>query len=237
MAPRYGFFSQALQLAVADTLSPDTRQKALAVEARRLRDETIKSGQGSPLFRTIVDRKEGVPEEAVNPENGEIRYLFNHMPDVVRDAITLLIMRSPPRSGRPDNPRTGKFGSYRDNFYVSVNGNFEMAESFDQSKVEMGQTVYIGNTAPYARKVDVQLIGTKKLSFSVPPHIFDDVVDELKRRYGNIARFWRHYTRTFPGQNRLRQAQMRSDAPHRVKRSAGQLVESPVLVIEPIRLT
>lgn len=51
----------------------------------------------------------------------------------------------------------------------------------------------------------VQLVGGRRLRFSIPPGLFDDAVKAVRGRFGNLVTEQRRYTIRFPGQERTRQ--------------------------------
>lgn len=223
-------FQRQLSLFIDRTLSPAAQSRRLAEVARRERDSLIAAGRASPSYRWWVDGREGAPEETVAPAgDGRIVYRFSSLGAVTAFALQVLIERSPPRSAAPINPQTGKTAHYRDGFYVGVNGKFIPAAVFEPAAVPPGAEIVIGNTQPYSRKVDVQLIGTRKLSFSVPPGLFDDAAKAIASRFGDLVTVKRVYTMQFPGQYQLRAEQVTNKG--RPRRRLGKPVESPALII------
>lgn len=214
---------QKLNAFVDHNLSQPARAARIARFARAERDKLINAGRASPVYQTYVDGRLGAAEEQVKP-GGTIFYQFVYLREVVPAVLEFLKQRSPVASGR-----------YRDSFYIAVDGRFFLAREFRIEALPASAEITIGNTQPYSRKVDVQLIGTRKLSFSVPSGLFDDAVKFIQGRWGNLVTVKRVYTMAFPGQYRLKIPQMRGDAPHRVKRRAGTPVESPAIIINPRR--
>ncbi|CAO3445722.1 hypothetical protein [Azospirillum argentinense] len=222
-------FRRSLHLFVDRTLSPEAQSRRLAQRARQERDALIADGRASPSYRWWVDGREGVPEELVQPANGgRIVYRFNSLGAVTAFALAFLIERSPPRSSAPINPRTGKTAHYRDGFYVGVGGKFIPAATFNPSAVPPGAEIVIGNTQPYSRKVDVQLVGMEPLMFTVPAGLFDDAAKAVNAQYGDFVKAKRVYSMSFPGQYQLRQEQFRKG---RSRKREGKPVESPALII------
>lgn len=227
-------FQRQLSLFIDRTLSPAAQSRRLAEAARRERDALIAAGRASPSYRWWVDGREGAPEESVAAAgDGRIVYRFSSLGAVITFALETLIERSPPRSSTPINQKTGKTAHYRDGFYVGVNGRFIPAAVFQPTSVPPGAEIVIGNTQPYSRKVDVQLVGTRKLSFSVPAGLFDDAAKAIATRYGDFVTVHRVYTMQFPGQYLLRAEQVTNKG--RSRRRMGKPVESPALIIKSRR--
>ncbi|AWK90347.1 hypothetical protein [Azospirillum thermophilum] len=223
-------FQRQLSLFIDRTLSPAAQSRRLAEVARRERDALIAAGRASPSYRWWVDGREGAPEDTVAPAGGgQIVYRFSSLGAVTAFALEFLIARSPPRSAAPINPKTGKTAHYRDGFYVGVNGRFIPASVFEPGAVPPGAEIVIGNTQPYSRKVDVQLVGHQSLTFSVPPGLFDAAAKAIAARYGDFVTVKRVYTMRFPGQYLLRAEQVTNKG--RSRRRLGKPVESPALII------
>lgn len=213
---------QQVQVFVDAALSPAARAAQLAAVAKQGVADLIASGQASPRFQRFVDGRADAPEESVDGRHGVILYQFSSVADATAAALDFLRARAPARSG-----------DYRNSFYVAVDGRFIPARMFRMDSVPPSAEIVIGNTEPYSRKVDVQLVGSKPLRFSVPPGLFDDAARDLRRRFGNTVTVKRVYSMNFPGQYRLRQTTHRAGS-HRVARKAGTLVESPALIIRPV---
>jgi hypothetical protein len=201
-------FRRSVDVFVARHLSPQAQSAALARVAKEGVAELIRTGRAPPRYTRYVDGREGAPEESVRPD-GEIRYRFDPMAEVIAFALAFLRERSPVRTGR-----------YRDSFYLGLDGRFVPASSFNPERMERVSEVTIGNMAPYSRKLSVQMVGGKQIKVSVPPGIFEDAAVAVNRRFGNVVRCKKVYTVSFPGQYILKRG-----------RRAGKPVESPALVI------
>lgn len=212
---RAAALNRSLKLFTDRTLGPSAQSAALARLAKRELAALIASGRASPNFQRYVDGALGKPEEAVRPApSGAIVYRFSVLRPVIMFALSFLVERSPNRSGK-----------YRKGFYVAPDGKFIPAAQFNPAALTANvQEVFIGNTEPYSRKVDVQLVGGRSLHFSVPPGLFADCAAAIKSRFGTIVDVRRIYTLNVPGGYTLR----------RGKKAGGQ-VESPALVITPRR--
>lgn len=239
-------FNERLRVFIDRSLSPEAQSRHLAVVAKRERDQMIAAGRASPRYRRFVDGVEGAAEEAVRPaDGGRIVYRFGILGPVCTFALSFLINRSPARSGIPLNPATGKTAHFRDGFYFGITegvrtdgGKFVPAAQFDPALLTATVTqVVIGNMVPYSRKVDVQLIGLKSLSFSVDPGLFDDAVKQIRARFGSVVSVKRVWTMDFPGQYILRNRQVWTTGKRagRTRKRQGTRVESPAIIITPLR--
>lgn len=220
-------FNRSLQVWVEQTLSPEAQSKFLAKTAREERDQLIKSGRASPTYRTFVDGTIDKSEDLVQPApSGKIIYAFSGWRAITTAALKILVDNSPVLTG-----------NYKKSFYLGIDGKFVPMEQFNADAIGFDvKEVVIGNTQPYSRKVDVQLVGGKKLNFSVPPLLFDNAVKELKSQFGRNFTIKRVYTMEFPGQYVLRQEQYHKSGRNigKPRKRAGQLVESPALIIQPL---
>ena len=212
------FPTNTIKLQIAADIAPAARAKLLADTARAGLADLIASKRASPKYRTFVDGVKGRSEDQVRAD-GQIAYQFNYMGEIISFALEFLKDRSPVASGR-----------YQDSFRVSVNGRDIMAGQFNPRMVPDDAGILIYNEQPYGRKVDVQLVGRKKLTYSVPPGLFADARDAVRARYGNLVSAERLYTIEFPG----RKITKRTRAPAAEQRSQrGRRVEYPALSIGP----
>ena len=133
-------FSRSVKLFVSQNLTPQAQSTALASYARadvaRLQNE-----RRAPLDYTIfVDGREDAAPETVKPQ-GTIVYRFNGLAEAVAFALGFCIARSPFRTGR-----------YRKSWFVLVDGR---AWNADFRDIPVGSEVYVVNTQPYHRKLEV----------------------------------------------------------------------------------
>jgi hypothetical protein len=149
---------------VDKALGPTAVSAHLASEARRLRDEAIRSGQASQVYRTFVDGSEGRSEDAVRRV---IQYRFSRMVQAVGYAIGYAMARSPRDSGE-----------YQRAWLAVVNGKRWSGQAED---IPAGSTVIVVNPVPYARKVDVG-----GMRMSVPPQIVEATRQAVQRAYPGI---------------------------------------------------
>ncbi|PWC89841.1 hypothetical protein TSH100_04175 [Azospirillum sp. TSH100] len=229
-------FAHRLDLFIDRTLSPEAQSRRLAEAARTAAGKLIADGRASSSYRRFVDGREGADEDSVAPAPvGKIVYRFNHMGAVATFALSFLKNRSPAASGLPARPKNGKHGAYRDSFWIGVNGRAMPAAAFDADLVPPGAELVVYNINAYSRKVDVQLVGGKSLSYSVPPGIFDDAVKAIRSRYGVLVDVQRVYSMRFSGQYILQQEQRHRTGRYagRSRNRRGKPVESPALIIKP----
>ena len=200
-----GSMRESIRVFAGKELSPAARSAKLAAAAQHARTDAIASGRASPRYRTYTDGREGVAETAVRKS---ILYEYDYLGPAIEYALAFLIARSPAKSGR-----------YRAGFVVGVNGRQIPARQFIARAVPNSAEVLIFNRKPYSRKVDTQLIGNKKLHYSVPPGLFDDVAKAVRQRFGNSLTAKRLYTVKFAGQGTNRR---------------GKFIESPALSLKSL---
>lgn len=186
------FNAQAINVMIQSGLTPLARSMALATAARQGVEDLITSGRATPKYRRFVDGIEGIPEDAVSPE-GTILYRFQYLPEVVVFAIEFLKLRSPIKSG-----------NFRSGFMVSIDNIPQEADKFNPETSADSDRVLIYNKLPYSRKIDVQLIGGRKLSFSQPAGLFDDAVTAVTRQFRGLVVCKRLYTIRHPDEQYTR---------------------------------
>lgn len=203
-----GAFTRSVDVFISRNLSPQAQSKMLADTAKAGVASLIQSGRAAPLYQRFVDGREGVSEDAVKP-GGVIAYRFEYLAEIVTFALEFLKQRSPRKSGK-----------YRESFYLGLDGKFVPAARFNPATMGSVQECVVGNLAAYSRKIDVQLVGGKRLKFSVPAGLFDDAAKAVRQRFGNMVAVKRVYTMAHPQQYTLKRG-----------KKAGSRVESPALVI------
>lgn len=207
---------QAVEVFIDRNLTPAAQSARLAQVARDGVASLVQQGRAQPQYRRYVDGAEGVDEARVRPD-GVILYRFQAQGQVANWALNFLCSRSP----------VGVSGAggqhFRDGFFFAFNGGRMVPAAgvaFDKIGPDV-RTITIGNAVPYARKVDVQMVGTKPLRFSVPSGLWADAAKEINRRFGGMVRATRENSIRFPGQYMLRRGRRR-----------GKPVDSPALIIE-----
>ncbi|MFC4169604.1 hypothetical protein [Teichococcus aestuarii] len=201
-------FQRTTEVFISRHASPQEQSRILAETARKGVAELVASRRASPQYDRFVDGIRGAPEVTVRP-GGVIAYQFQYMGEIAAFAWAFLRQRAP-----------RKTGTYQDSFWFSVDGRLISPRSFDPAKVEGAKELIIFNRQPYARKVDVQLVGARRLRFSVPAGIMDDAAAAVRRRFGNMVTARRLYTVRFPG------AEHAWTGPR-----AGRLLEYPAVAI------
>lgn len=208
-------FARRLQVFTDRALSPAAQSAKLAATAKQELAELIASGRASPSYHGFVDGVTGKPEEAVRPApDGLIVYRFATLGRVGAFALAFLVRRA-----------RGLSAEYLRGFYLAADGKFIPSAAFNPDHLGAAvKELAIGNVEPYSRKIDVQLVGGKRLHFNVPPGLFDDCVAAIRSRFGAVVEAKRVYTLNFPGQYVLTR-----------DRKRGSRVESPAIIITPRR--
>lgn len=200
----------------AANLSPAARSARLAAFAKKTLAETIQAGRASDQYTRLVDGRPGADESSVRGDgSGRIDYLFAYIGPAAARALEFLRQRAP-SGGETNRPGRVKL---RDSFYVGVNGRIVRWQDFDPDRVPADAEIVIGNTAPDARKADVQQAGGRTLQYSAPAGMYDDAVRMLRREFP-LVKAKRVYSLRFSGQYILRRGDKR-----------GSPVQSPALII------
>jgi hypothetical protein len=207
-----------------DKFGPDAaRRKHIEIARRGI--AAFQSRQTAPVpYTLVVDGHPASSEDAVKPY-GLIVYQFNRMGMVAQYALDFLI----------SYVKRAYSGEYHKNFFVSVDGKFIEAKDFNPKFVPQRAEIIIGNKLPFNRKFDVQQIGNLKLSYKVPPGLYDAAAAAVRRRYGKIVDAKREYNINFGGKYKLRREQFHGASmgsrAGRPRNRLGKPVESPGLVI------
>ena len=214
-------FARELRLAFsADMLWADI-VKEVAPFARQDRDATIRAGEFSGSYDTLVNGREGAAEETLQP-GGAIVYRARSLGEAVAMALDYLRRNSPERT-TPQRGNDNTPARYRDSFMVGISrgeqaGRAIPAELFDPARVSAGATeAFIYNLQPYSRLVDVQLEGGRRIQFSIEPGLFNRAAAYVRRAYPALQAN-RIYDLDFPGK-------------YRPKNSRARAFQSPGLVI------
>lgn len=216
-------FEREVRLAFsADALWADIQLQA-AQDARATRDRLIAEGRFPRAFTTLVNGIEGAAEETIRP-GGAIVYEGQVLGPAVAFALAFLRDRSPSRRTR-QYAKHSTPDRYADSFMVAISrgsadGRPIPASRFSADAVSADATgAFIYNRLPFARKVDVQLEGGRKLSFSSPPGLFADAARAVRSRWPTLNAS-RLYTVQHPAAERT---------------SAGRRLEYPALEIRLAR--
>lgn len=203
-------FARQVQLAFQPgTLWPVMRQQVVRY-ARADRDRLIAQDRFPAQFNTFVNGVEGADEFSLRPE-GLILYRGLSLGPAIAFALSYLQKRSPVLTG-----------AFSRSFMVGVSRGSQdgrpipMAQ-FEAARVGADATeAFIYSPLPYGRLVDVQLVGTRRLRFSVEPGLYDDAGRAVQRRFPMLNAF-RRYTVQHPARER--------------RQSDGRWIEYPALVI------
>ena len=135
--------SASFRTVLVGRLTGADAQRAVANVARQYRDEVIASGRATGAYTTTVDGALGADESSVRPD-GEIIYRFNGVAAAVEFALDYVRTRS------PMGPSRG--GHYKDSWTTWVDGVLYTGAARD---IPAGVEVFIVNTQPYSRKIDM----------------------------------------------------------------------------------
>ncbi|WP_149026710.1 hypothetical protein [Gluconobacter albidus] len=157
------------QIAINTTaaLSSPALHALVAQESRSLRDDAIHQGLASGAYTTRVDGQLGRLEEEVRLDGGIITYVFSDLAQAANWALSECRKRSPVKSG-----------AFRKSWTILVDGK-EWTQP--AAKIPTGSTVWIVNTMPYARKIDV---GGQKVR--VDPKIVESVRSSMGSRFPSV---------------------------------------------------
>lgn len=156
-----------MQVAISRNMTSAAAHKIVANRIRKERDDLIQSGVASAQYVRRVDGKLGLEEEAAKLNGGNVTYIFSTIGAATVWALAELRKRSPAHSG-----------AFRKSWAVLVDGK---GWTGAPGKIPMGAEVWIVNTMPYARKIEV---GGQRIS--VPPGIVEGVRRPLMSRFKRI---------------------------------------------------
>ena len=149
-------------------LSPAALSAQLAQIARKARDDAIRAGEASSVYRRFVDGVEGVSEDSVRPD-GRIRYLFSTIGEAAMFGLQDARRRSP-----PDDT-----GDYRRAWMIAVNG---LPYTGLMDEIPANAEVTIVNSLPYHRMIEMGLRDGPKTS----REITEKVRNAIRVRYPNL---------------------------------------------------
>lgn len=170
--------AKAIDLLVANTLSPKAQKEAVASFARGAiaeADATNRRVLGRVPARTItVDGREGAPLTDVRPDGGSIIVEYELINDVLIWIGETLRQRSPVISGK-----------YRDSWTLLADGT----EVSREETVPVADTYTFVNDVPYARKIEVGLTESgRPFVIQVPNRIAERTAKDAAQRFGNVAK-------------------------------------------------
>lgn len=179
-------FILSIEAFADQSLGPQAFSRAIAAEARLMRDELIAQGRADPEYDTYVNGVKGAREETIKP-GGIILYQFNMLGVAAFVGVTEARALSPAQSG-----------DYRRAWMVGVNGRLWRGALED---IPAGSEVMIVNPLPYARKVEMGYKGGGKKFISVPNGIVEKVRQKLIVQFRDhdydIERAFVHLTSDF----------------------------------------
>ncbi|NSL92913.1 hypothetical protein [Acetobacter syzygii] len=158
---------EQVNLQISRGTSAQAIHAAVAQKSRFIRDTAIQQGRASPVYVTKVDGRRGAAEETAHLSGGTITYVFSQLAQAANWALDECRKRSPVRSG-----------AFRKSWAVLVDGKLWDAAP---ATIPMGTEVWIVNTMPYARKIEV---GGQKIK--VDPQIVEAVRQIVPRRFNGI---------------------------------------------------
>ncbi|MDO9712457.1 hypothetical protein [Paracraurococcus lichenis] len=183
-------FKRSVDVFVSRDLSEPERAAHLARVAKAGLAELQGSGRAPEAFRRFVDGREGAREESVKAE-GLILYRFSLLAEAATFAMTYLLTRVPVTSG-----------AYRDALWYAVNNRPISRKSWAPDKLGSDvDEVILFDKLPQSRKLDVQLVGGKKLRVKVKPNFFEDAAREVRKAYPSLD-CWRLYSVDWPGRQK-----------------------------------
>jgi hypothetical protein len=205
------FVERQLRIMLDKQLGGEVLGKRLADFARRSLADAIATGAGTENYETFVNGRRGAAEESVTLP-GPIVYEFNWWNEILIYTMQFLRKRSPASS--PDSP-PGRL-PYRDRFFVLADGVGVNPRQY--KTIPNRSEILVSNSAPYHRKVDVQLMGREPIRINVPAGIMEDAALAVGTRFAGLIKVKRLYTMSFTGQYET----LRGDR-------AGSYVHSPAL--------
>jgi hypothetical protein len=170
--------STAIDVIVAQTLSPPARRQAL-VRFARARLAAAQAQNAAVLGRTpphtvTVDGRRGAPLAAVDPDRGVIVFEFDLIADLLRWIAQTLIARSPVVSGAYAKGHT----LFADGAETAVGGRIPPAEEYAFT-----------NMVPYARKIEIgRTQSGRPFVVQVENRIYERTARDARARFGNSAR-------------------------------------------------
>lgn len=158
---------QIIPLEISRGTSAQAIHAAVAQKSRLIRDSAIQQGRASPVYLTKVDGRRNAAEETVQLAGGTITYVFSQLAQAANWALDECRKRSPVRSG-----------AFRKSWAILVN---EKLWNAAPATIPMGAEVWIVNTMPYARKIEV---GGQKIK--VDPKIVEAVGKAVNGRFQGV---------------------------------------------------
>lgn len=158
---------EQVNLQISRGTSAQAIHSAVAQKSRFIRDTAIQQGRASPVYVTKVDGRRDAAEETAQLAGGTITYVFSQLAQAANWALDECRKRSPVRSG-----------AFRKSWAVLVD---EKLWDAAPATIPMGTEVWIVNTMPYARKIEV---GGQKIK--VDPQIVEAVGKAVNGRFTGV---------------------------------------------------
>lgn len=143
---RYLPFSKQIQIAMQATAA--ATQKMIVDTAKREHDKVMSTDPRPGIFTREVDGRLGAPLESVRP-HGVVHFRYPRFDGVVEFALETLRRFSPVDRSKYKNEIV-----YRDSHFVFLNGREVDVETLAKLW-KPGDEIAIGNSVPYARKIEV----------------------------------------------------------------------------------
>lgn len=152
-------------------------QRFIVATAKREHAKIMTTDPRPASFTRFVDGKAGAPEEDVGP-TGTILYEYPRIDAVAEFALETLRKLSPVGSVGDKHP-----GLYRDSHMLFLNAT--PVDLAGLAAWKPGDEVSIANPLPYARKIE---IGKMKMRVPGTDHVYQQAVQVVNGRFGNVAK-------------------------------------------------
>lgn len=209
-----------LAVNVADLTGPAASAalaQAWTGEHEKLLADARRRGGVQPAYLVAVDRQRGKP---VTQAREMIVSVYDYRREAVQHAMDVLLRNSPQRSG-----------NYKRGHQVFVN-NSPVGQACPP--LAEGDQVFIANTVPYARRLEVGLKNDgSAFVVQVSPRIYERSLKEVRRRFANAVRITMTYVDlqgAYVTKGSLRQIRARGH--RRGKQKPGTVVRFPALRFE-----
>jgi hypothetical protein len=193
---------QNIQLFIDKNLSQQARSQFLANEARAGLAQALQGGS-SPFYQSFVDRQLSTD---LDHAKSQISFRFGYAPLAAAFALAFLLNRAQPIGNEAPH--------FADSFWIATDDTYHAPGSIDPADIDpFTDEVIIGNTRPYNRRIDVGLVGTRKLSYRIPAGIYDDCARAVSRQFKGIVTAMRAYDYQFPQKYAAKKATYRFQSP------------------------
>jgi hypothetical protein len=163
---------QELEVRLNKALSVEARKRLAAQAAERILEQTLAHNRQilkrDVGYEQYVDGKKGIPLTSVNPDNGNISFIFDLVFPMLAWIDEQLVLNSP----WGDDPI-----HYARSHILLADG----VEIDPSEGIPPAQEYFFVNTVPYARKIE------RGESSQAPDGVYEVVADQARRRFGNLA--------------------------------------------------